>query len=241
VVGANYQLVKERLKMPVPKPQKGESEDEFMERCMHEVSKNSDRSNEQNVAICKQTWRDSKKEEKADSKFTCSPILKPMNEFKTLAEARGAYQALAEKLAETEQKAAKTAELEAQLTEMKAFGATSATENENFQLLIVEKDSEIAALKGENTALSGQISGLKSELETLQKSQKTAKIHARELVAASGGAPIAVDQAEINRMQIGDEKELTAAMLKTTDQAELNRMYREYNKNFRPNGKQKKD
>jgi len=47
--------------MPVPKPRKGESQSDFMGRCMHEVSKNSDRPQEQNVAICLSTWRDSKK------------------------------------------------------------------------------------------------------------------------------------------------------------------------------------
>jgi hypothetical protein len=164
-----------------------------------------------------------------------------MNEFKTLAEARNAYQTLAAEMAETQKKLTNLAELEAQLAESRAFGSTTATENENFRLLIVQKDGEIEALKGDKALFQSQISDLKSELETLQKSQKTAKLQARELVAASGGAPVAIDQAEINRMQTGDEKELTTAMLKTTDQAELNRMYREYNRNFRPNGKQKKE
>jgi HK97 family phage prohead protease len=44
--------------MPVPKPHKGEEQSAFMERCMHEVSQNSDRTNEQNVAICLGAWRD---------------------------------------------------------------------------------------------------------------------------------------------------------------------------------------
>jgi len=234
--------------MPVPEPKKGESEDKFMERCMHEVSKNSDRSNDQNVAICKQTWRDAKKEEKADSNFTRPDIYKNMNTFKTLAEARGAYDTLAAELADTKKKLDTIAELEAQLSESKAFGLTTATENENFRLLIVQKDEEISRfqteIKGfqaENATLSGQISELKTELETAQKQQKSAKLHARELVAASGGAPIAVDQAEINRMQAGDEKEYLANMAKTTDSAELNRLYKEYNRIFRPNGKQKKN
>jgi ATP-dependent protease ClpP protease subunit len=43
--------------MPVPKPQKGEKKDDFMARCMHEVSQNPDRENDQNVAICLDTWR----------------------------------------------------------------------------------------------------------------------------------------------------------------------------------------
>ena len=47
--------------MPVPTPSKDESQSDFMERCMHEVSKNKDRTNKQNVAICLSQWRDSKK------------------------------------------------------------------------------------------------------------------------------------------------------------------------------------
>jgi phage head maturation protease len=44
--------------MPVPEPNKGESQNDFMERCMHEVSKNPDRPNKQNVAICLAKWRE---------------------------------------------------------------------------------------------------------------------------------------------------------------------------------------
>ena len=163
-----------------------------------------------------------------------------MNQFKTLSEARTAYEELTTKLADSEQRTARLTESESQLVQAQ-------TENENFRALIVQKDEEISRLGGEikgfqaeNAALSGQISGLKTELETAQKQQKSAKLHARELVAATGGAPIALDQAEINRMQAGDEKEYVAQMAKTTDQTELNRLYREYNKLFRPNGKQKK-
>jgi hypothetical protein len=51
--------------MPVPKPKDGESKTDFMERCMHEVSKNPDRPNEQNVAICLSTWRTKHPSDKA--------------------------------------------------------------------------------------------------------------------------------------------------------------------------------
>ena len=43
--------------MPIPKPKKGEEQSAFMSRCMTEASKNKDRTNEQNVAICLETWR----------------------------------------------------------------------------------------------------------------------------------------------------------------------------------------
>ena len=164
-----------------------------------------------------------------------------MNAFKTLAEARGAYDTLAAQLADMQAKTANFADLEAQLAESKAFGATTATENENFRLLIVQKDEEISALKAEKQTLSERISEFKTEIETLKKEQKTAKTHARELVAASGGAPIAIDQAEIAKMQAGNEREFLQQMAKETNPAELSRLYREYNRIFRPNGKTKKD
>jgi hypothetical protein len=159
---------------------------------------------------------------------------------KTLAEAREQIVQLVGEKNQLIDKLVKMGSLEAELAEAKSFGSTTATENENFRLLIVQKDGEIETLKGQITTFSGQISDLKSELETQQKSQKTARLHARELVAASGGSPIAVDQAEISRMQAGDEKEFRDNMLKTHDSAELNRPYNEYNKLFRPNGKQNK-
>jgi chromosome segregation ATPase len=161
--------------------------------------------------------------------------------FKTLAEARSAYDMLAARFTDLEQKQAGMAELEAELCESKAFGATTATENENFRLLIVQKDEEISALKAEKQTLSERISEFKTEVETLKKEQKTAKTHARELVAASGGAPIAIDQAEIAKMQAGNEREFLQEMAKEMNPAELSRLYREYNRLFRPNGKTKKD
>jgi len=54
--------------MPIPKPRMGanpESQTDYMARCMHEASKNPDRSNDQNVAICMQAWRDRHKKEEA--------------------------------------------------------------------------------------------------------------------------------------------------------------------------------
>jgi 23S rRNA C2498 (ribose-2'-O)-methylase RlmM len=148
-----------------------------------------------------------------------------MNTFKTLAEARGAYEQLAAELAETQNKLADLAAIEAQLAEAKAFGSAAATENENFRLLIVQKDAEIAGLQRENQVFSDQVSELKNELETLQKNQKS--------------APVAVDQAEIAKMQAGTEREFVQAMAKETNPAELSRLYREYNRLFRPNGKTK--
>src|SRR6201987_5182142 len=104
-----------------------------------------------------------------------------MNAFKTLAEDRVAYDTWAAQLADMQAKTAGFADLEAQLAESKAFGATTATENENFRLLIVQKDEEILALKAEKQTLSERISEFTSQIETLKKEQKTAKTYAREL------------------------------------------------------------
>jgi HK97 family phage prohead protease len=49
---------KESQAMPIPKPKKDEEQSAFMERCMHEASKNEDRTNDQNVAICLGAWRE---------------------------------------------------------------------------------------------------------------------------------------------------------------------------------------
>lgn len=215
--------------MPIPTPHKGEKQDDFMERCMHEASQNPDRTNDQNVAICMDAWRnkDSKKTEET------------MNTFKTLAEARGAYETLALRLAEMEQKEADTSELEARLAELKRSQADLGIENEKFKVQIEQKETEIGTLKIENITLKSEISGLKEAISGLEKSQKSAKMHARELVAASGGAPIAIDQTEINRMQTGNEKEMIAEMAKEQDPSRLAQLYNEYNRLFRPNGKKK--
>jgi len=229
--------------MPVPQPHKGEKEDDFMERCMHEVSSNPDRTNDQNVAICKDAWRKGppkqNESDKSESVYP-APICK-MNAFKTLAEARGAYDQLAQQLAEAETKTARMAELEAKLIKSEAQRETDKLAYEDLTGKIEQKDSEISSLTGEIEALKTDNSALRTQLETVQKEQKTAKIYARELVAASGGTPVAVDQAEINRMQAGDEKEFVAGMLKEHDPVRLNQLYAEYNKLYRANGKHKKN
>lgn len=46
--------------MPI-KPGKNESQDDWMARCMHEMSQNEDRTNEQNVAICLDIWNNKDK------------------------------------------------------------------------------------------------------------------------------------------------------------------------------------
>jgi HK97 family phage major capsid protein/HK97 family phage prohead protease len=48
--------------MPIPKPEKDESQEHFMNRCMHEVHQvDPNRPNDQNVAICLGAWQDAHK------------------------------------------------------------------------------------------------------------------------------------------------------------------------------------
>ena len=53
--------------MPLPKPRKGESQSDFVGRCMHEAygpDAPADRTQEQAVAMCHQAWRDRNKPDK---------------------------------------------------------------------------------------------------------------------------------------------------------------------------------
>jgi predicted nucleic acid-binding Zn-ribbon protein len=156
-----------------------------------------------------------------------------MNAFKTLAEARSAFEALETETVELRGKANEIPQLTAQLAEAKAFSAETATENENFRALIVQKDTEIGTKTMQIEGLQTEISAFKTQVSELEKGQKTAKQHARELVAATGGAPINVDQSEINKMQAGSEAEMAKAMLAEHDPVRLGALYEEYNRLYR--------
>jgi len=50
--------------MPMPKPKKGESKDDFLERCMGNDTMNDEfPDNDQRYAVCNDLWRDKKKKE----------------------------------------------------------------------------------------------------------------------------------------------------------------------------------
>jgi hypothetical protein len=156
-----------------------------------------------------------------------------MNAFKTLAEARSAFEALETETVELRGKVNEIPQITAQLAEAKAFLADATTENENFRLLIVQKDEQIAAQGIALEVVKTENVSLKTQLQELEKGQKTAKQHARELVAATGGAPVSVDQSEINKMQAGSEAEMAKAMLAEHDPVRLGQLYEEYNRLYR--------
>jgi hypothetical protein len=55
--------------MPVPTPKSGQSKNQYMDTCMHEVSKNSDKDQDQRVAICLGTWAKANEEDAILDKF----------------------------------------------------------------------------------------------------------------------------------------------------------------------------
>lgn len=60
--------------MPVPKPKNGESQDEFVERCMgNETMKEEFPDNDQRLAVCFDSWR-KEKESKAQDPYECECI-----------------------------------------------------------------------------------------------------------------------------------------------------------------------
>ena len=67
--------------MPIPKPKKGEKEDDFISRCMSAIGDEYD-DKDQAVAICYDTWREAKKKKKSSE----NPLLE--RRFATVEEFR---------------------------------------------------------------------------------------------------------------------------------------------------------
>lgn len=155
-------------------------------------------------------------------------------QFKTLAEARTAYDALSAELTVVQAQVANLPAIEASLAESKAELAVAITTNANLESLVVQKDTEIADQKGRIDVANGTISELRAQIEQLSKHQKTVQQAARELVSATGGAPLAIDHTEIGRFQAGSEQELIKEMQKTTDPVRLKQLYDQYNATYRP-------
>jgi predicted RNase H-like nuclease (RuvC/YqgF family) len=162
-------------------------------------------------------------------------------QFKTLAEARTAYDALSAEMTVLQSRVANLPAIEASLAESKAELAVAMTTNAGLESLVVQKDTEITGLKTENEAFKTEVSALKTRISELEKGQKTVQQSARELVAASGGAPLVIDQTEINKFQAGSPKEIFAEMAKTTDPVRLKQLYDQFNATYRPDrGKKSK-
>jgi cell division protein FtsB len=160
--------------------------------------------------------------------------------FKTLGDARTAYDALEAETTVLRARVANLEALEAESAQIKADSAVALTENQNLRDLVSQKDLEITGFKAAIEALKTANSALETKISGLEKGRKTVQTQARELVAATGGAPVSVDQAEIAKMQAGDEKELAAQMRAERDPIKLKQLYDQYNELYRPKQFKKK-
>jgi cell division protein FtsB len=156
--------------------------------------------------------------------------------FKTLGDARTAYDALEAESTVLRARITSLEALETELVQIRADSAVALTENENLRVLVSQKDLEIGQFKAEIEGLKAANLTLKTSFSELEKGQKTVQTAARELVAASGGVPVSVDQAEISKMQAGDAKELEAQMRAEQNPRRLGELYKQYNETFRPEG-----
>jgi cell division GTPase FtsZ len=156
--------------------------------------------------------------------------------FKTLGDARTAYDALEAESTVLRARVAGLEALETELMQIRADSAVVLTENENLRVLVSQKELEITGFKAEIEALNTSRSAFATKVFELEKGQKTVQTAARELVAASGGVPVSVDQAEISKMQAGDAKELEAQMRAEQNPKRLGELYKQYNETFRPEG-----
>jgi HK97 family phage prohead protease len=80
--------------MPIPKPKKGEKEDDFIERCMgNETMKDEYPDNDQRLAICYDSWRKEKGGEKPKTKEEAHPDIEyrafAVEEFRLIKEDGG--------------------------------------------------------------------------------------------------------------------------------------------------------
>src|SRR5258708_21577142 len=146
-----------------------------------------------------------------------------MNEvpFKNLASAREEYIKLSQELAIATEALERLEALEAENSDLKV-------QLESAQKSLIDGTHQIASLDAlihardeEIKILSGNLSVLTVKCTDLEKNAKTVKVQARELVAASAGAPAAVDNAEIEMT----ESDLTRAMAGETDKHKLNALY----------------
>lgn len=129
-------------------------------------------------------------------------ISKENEELKALAEANS------EKLAKFDQLSTEKDELNAALE-------VAAVANSEKAVKVEELGKQIVALEEDKKALS-------SEVETLKASAQTAEAMAREIVASTGGKPLAVDSSDETVSM--SREDIIKASYETKDAGELKRL-----------------
>lgn len=143
--------------------------------------------------------------------------------FKNLASAREEYTKLSLELSAAKERLVNLETLEAENSDLKTHlesarkSITEATEQ------ITARDASINAKDEELKILAGNLNVLTTRCTDLEKNAKSVKTQARELVAASAGAPAPVDNSEMEMT----EADLVKAMAAETDTKKLNALYRQ--------------
>jgi chromosome segregation ATPase len=143
--------------------------------------------------------------------------------FKNLAQAREEYIKLSEEFAAAKEQLGKFDALDAEKSDLKM-------QLEKAQKSIADTAAEIVSQETALTAKDQEIKQLKAGSEMLEvkcrdleKNQRSVKAQARELVAASAGAPAAVDNSEMEMT----EADIAKAMRQEFDPKKLNALYRQ--------------
>jgi hypothetical protein len=143
--------------------------------------------------------------------------------FKNLASAREEYIKLSQELAAAKEAVARVETLEADNNDLKVCLESAQKAMADSMVQIASRDALINAKDEEIKTLSGNVSVLTVRCADLEKTQKSVKAQARELVAASAGAPAPVDNSEMEMT----ETDLVRAMANETDTKKLNALYRQ--------------
>src|ERR1700757_4083619 len=138
--------------------------------------------------------------------------------FKNLASAREEYIKLSQELAAAKEAVARVEALEADNNDLKVGLESAQKAMADSMVKIASRDALINAKDEEIKTLSGNVSVLTVRCADLEKTQKSVKAQARELVAASAGAPAPVDNSEMEMTQ----EDLAKAMRAETDTKRLN-------------------
>jgi chromosome segregation ATPase len=151
--------------------------------------------------------------------------------FKNLASAREQYFQLSEEFAAAKEKLEQFETLLAENGDLKTRLeiALKSVADGNAQIafrdeVLSTKDQTISARDNEIKELKAGLEVLKVKCTDLERTQKSVKAQARELVAASAGPPAPVDNSEMEMTQ----DDLARAMLKETDKTKLNALYRQF-------------
>jgi chromosome segregation ATPase len=143
--------------------------------------------------------------------------------FRNLASAREEYIKLSQELAAAKEALNRVETLEADNSDLKVQLENALKSVVDGTAQIASQDAAIKAKDEELKILAGNLNVLTTRCNDLEKNAKSVKAQARELVAASAGAPAAVDNSELEMT----ETDLIRAMAATNDSKEMNALYRQ--------------